>query len=111
MSIQGPPPSIMRFWRPWIVAFLQRVIAAWQPGLVPTSFWRSAAENARVGGHKESQHQLALALDVTGPVEALDRFARVAEASGLRVIRRPRYIHLQMFDAGYLASVGVRFPA
>jgi len=110
VAFTQPPASVVGFWRPWILAMLRRAVYAWQPGLTPTSWWRSPAENKRVRGDAESQHLFGLALDVAGPPVELARFARLAEASGLVAVSYGTHVHVQLFPAGTLRRAGVEFP-
>lgn len=61
-----------------------------------TSWGRSAAHNAAVGGVADSLHLLWLAVDVElDEGENADAFERAAERIGLVVINGPGHLHVQ----------------
>jgi hypothetical protein len=63
-----------------------------------TSFQRTRAENARVGGKPKSQHLLATAWDVAGPDQLV--YAARARAAGLIAIDEGDHVHVQLFPGG-----------
>lgn len=69
-----------------------------------TSWYRTPSENARVGGHPESQHLFGFALDVA--TDDPGAFAQRARESGLEAIVEPDHVHVQIFPAGFLRSLG-----
>src|SRR5262249_13687383 len=70
-------------------------------GTTWTSWWRSPADNLRVGGQPTSQHLKALAYDVSGPAAAAIA-AKWALRGGSVVDERAtkNHVHLQVFPAG-----------
>lgn len=111
MSLEPPPRFLFsavtrlfgdRFWSEWLGA----VEAAWTEAtaagaeLTPTSWWRSAQANARVGGNEYSQHLLGLAIDLV----AEDKPAATAafERMGFIVIDEGDHLHVQTLPAGWL---------
>ncbi len=66
-----------------------------------TSWWRDRAENARVGGHPNSQHLTGLAVDVAqrGATEGVEAFIAACEAVGLVVIDEGDHWHIQRYAA------------
>jgi len=98
VSLQAPPAMT-----PEIIDFVQRLNVAWrmarQPHVQATSWWRSRLDNARVGGHPNSQHLTGLAVDVL-PDAAGEAFAQFARRVGLVVVDEGDHFHVQR----YLAS-------
>jgi hypothetical protein len=95
MALRAPPG-----WTPEIVQFVQRVNAAYQaagtPPLTVTSWFRTHAENNRVGGNAVSQHLTGLAIDVARPSSAAaERFAREAQRAGLVPVYEGDHWHIQ----------------
>lgn len=83
---------------------MTRVNAAYQaagsPPLTVTSWFRSHADNNRVGGNTLSQHLTGLAIDIARPASpAAERFAREAQRAGLVPINEGDHWHVQ-FRAG-----------
>jgi len=62
-----------------------------------TSWGRSVAHNAAVGGHPDSMHLYFLAVDceLDDPLDE-PAFVQTAERLGLQVIREPRHLHVQI---------------
>jgi len=115
-GFQPPPEALVRqiaqrspnFWREFM-AGLDRATAGVE--VVVTSWYRSAADNVRVGGAVNSQHRYATAFDLAGPF--LRTSARNAVASRLRaqsffVLDEGDHLHVQAFPAGALSRAGVR---
>lgn len=117
-----PPLHIVRFWEQILPGFWSRWISAAESALreidddtagetIITSWWRSPFENQRVGGNKDSQHLVGLALDVV-PGKPSFKLA-VSEASsrfmeaGFITVPSERHLHIQTFPAGLLRSAGV----
>ena len=117
-----PPVHIVRFWEQAIPGFWLKWISAADHALrqidddaggdtIITSWFRSPAENARVGGNPDSQHLVGLALDVV-PGKPSFKLA-ISEASnrfmeaGFVTVPAERHLHIQTFPAGVLRSVGV----
>lgn len=131
MSLRPPPPEFFA-WYPVIRWFLERLNAA-VGGLLlqPTSWWRSPEENDRVRGQDESQHLYGLAVDFVGTDHALQALLTGSGLLGLPAIleeglgaligrERPLserifsparpHVHVQAFEKGTLARLGVPFP-
>ncbi|GAG93133.1 unnamed protein product [marine sediment metagenome] len=68
-----------------------------------TSWFRSAADNARVGGAAQSQHRLALATDWVVPDRL--RFMREMQRQNLVAIDEGDHVHVQAFTSGALSPV------
>lgn len=109
MSFSPPPPAI---WVPignWIPGiwpvFVAAANGALRQGDVVTSWWRGPAENRDAGGEIESQHLLALALDVAGDLSLAGRLA----GAGFTVVPDPQgtHVHAQAFKAGVLGQAGI----
>lgn len=112
-DVQRPPLELLRSpWRPLIVAFVNRVrpVLAAVPGMSVNSWWRSALENARVGGDRESQHLFALAADLGGSRDQVEHAIQHARELGLIAVDFGGFVHAQLFLDGALARAGVRFP-
>lgn len=95
MPVEVPPPEVLNavaqvlgrgFWP----AFVNAANAGLQRGTV-TSWWRSATENARVGGDPNSQHLWALAFDGVGIDGAELR------RQGFTVVNEIDHTHVQTF--------------
>ena len=91
------------FWTLWIRSF--RAGASSAGGIKASSWWRSAPDNAAVGGARESQHLVGLAVDVEAadPARAAASFSR----AGFTVVDEGSHLHLQTFQPGALARHGV----
>lgn len=98
MSVR-PPPAMFRGFAG--TTFAQR--ASWASrnlDVAPTSWYRTPAENAAVGGDPFSQHLVGWALDVTGPGSSL--YAKQARVAGLTAEVEAGHVHVQLFPAGIL---------
>jgi len=117
-----PPVQIVRFferlipglWVVWLAAAeraLREIDDDSGGDTIVTSWWRSPAENRRVGGDPDSQHLVGLALDIVpgkpaillAVAEASDRF----QEAGFLVLPTRTHLHIQTFPAGLLRDVGV----
>ncbi len=108
MSVQIPPPPIIRALFPQLVDFITRVGAARvTPDLYLTSWYRDRERNIRVGGHPQSQHRLGLAIDVGGPMRDLELWLEEVRSVGLIGIDEGSHVHVQLLPAG---QAGQRFP-
>jgi hypothetical protein len=100
MALLAPPG-----WTPEIVDFARRVNAAYSASGSPrvnsaigvSSWWRSRADNGRVGGMPNSQHLSGLAIDVPTAWSAADRFAANAQRAGLVVVFEGDHWHIQRY--------------
>jgi len=68
-----------------------------------SSWYRPAAHNARVGGHRDSQHQAGLAFDLVtdNPV----RLEMELDRQGLIAVREARHVHVQAYPAGVVTGL------
>ncbi len=108
MSLVPPPPEIAFPLAQWIPGIWPYFVSAANRGLresgaSPTSWYRSPARNDAVGGSRESQHLLGLALDVVGGADTAGAFRR----AGFVVIPEFDHIHAQVYPAGVLAGAGI----
>jgi len=112
-DLAAPPRSLTNSaFRPLILVFLRRVIAAFgnTPGLQLLSWYRSLEVNRDAGGDPQSQHLFGLAMDVAVPLEAFEGAEGRALGAGLVVVRKGTGLHVQLLQAGALARAGVVFP-
>lgn len=109
-----PPPSFLlsSAWFPIIFAFYIRVVEIFRavPGLGVTSWWRDPITNLDQGGDPQSQHLFGLGMDFAGSQNALREVIAIARGVGLIPVDFGNYVHVQLFPAGALARIGVRFP-
>jgi len=107
VALEQPPRQI---WEP-----IERLV----PGIFPffidaivqgagleaqlSSWWRSRGSNARVGGNSESQHLVALAVDlvVPDPARVVDKMNRL----GLFAVDEGSHVHVQLLPAGTVAPL------
>jgi hypothetical protein len=101
VSILAPPFEIIRAINPLLVEFVSRVNRAGQfapVGTVGTSWWRDAFQNQRVGGESDSQHLVALAVDLDHPDPgALTGLAEAFGHVGLVAVQSVAHLHIQAF--------------
>lgn len=117
-----PPTHVVEFWERIFPGFWARWLGAADSAIreiaadaggdtTITSWYRSLAENRRVGGQPDSQHLVGLALDVV-PGKPSFKLA-ISEASsrfmeaGFVTVPAERHLHVQTFPAGLLRRVGV----
>lgn len=96
-----------QWWIPYVYNFVQRVQSLAQ--LVPfqvTSFVRSRAHNAAVGGVSDSQHLLGTAADLVPTGGTMDDLAAAAAQSGLfgYVLPEGDHVHVQLYPAGMIPA-------
>jgi len=111
VALEAPPREMILTWERWFPGFwrgfsnaLSR--AAQQTGpLRATSWFRSVADNASVGGDSHSQHLAGVAVDLVSgnPAQA----ARALRAAGFFVVEEFDHLHIQTFPAGVLQQFGV----
>ena len=99
MAVESPPPEVGWGTNPapwwWFINRVNALLMAY-PSTV-TSWWRSAATNARVGGHPRSWHLYGLAVDlVPGPGVRSSDLSRVASGYGLQVVDEGDHLHLEV---------------
>lgn len=109
MPLSAPPSSIwwtVDQWAPGVYPeFVRRVFSGITPRSVASSWWRSTDDNHRVGGEPDSQHLIALGLDIQDP--DLDALASRMRSAGLIAVRSDKHVHVQMWPAGTARSVGL----
>lgn len=102
--IEGPPAVVWQRFDSFVPgvysAFIVRLISALHEEEI-TSWWRSIARNANVGGDPNSQHLLALAVDIrsnrpTSTVQSLRR-------AGLVAVDEGDHVHAQLFQRNVIA--------
>lgn len=92
-------PSPPSWWAPAVRNFVSRAYPIGVDLDVSITSWqRSRAHNAEVGGVDQSQHLVGTAWDVAGP-DQLEYAARAAQR-GLVVIDEGDHVHVQLFRAG-----------
>ena len=84
---------------------LSVVFGAQGHNVFPTSWWRSARQNERVGGDAESQHLLGLALDLVSD-EPAELVASLREM-GLTAVDEGDHVHVQALKAGEARRQGL----
>jgi hypothetical protein len=111
--LRAPPNELLdSAWFPYINAvYLRATMTLMQvPGLVPTSWFRTPAENRAEHGHEESQHLFGLAVDFDGSEDALRRANYISRGLGLIPVMESDHLHTQLYPKGALARFGVVFP-
>ena len=112
MPANPPPFNVWRyvedvigpgFWNAWLSA----VHEAWAyvPDAIPTSWYRTQGENARLGGAPNSQHLWGLAGDFAVPGAGpwhqtnadANQLASALRARGFTVIVESDHVHFQTF--------------
>jgi len=113
-----PPVPIVRwferqspgFWSRWLSAAgaaLREIDDDGGGDTIITSWYRSPAQNRRVGGQPDSQHLVGLALDVLpGRLSVNEASGRFQEV-GFIPVQSQSHLHIQTFPAGALRSAGV----
>jgi uncharacterized protein YcbK (DUF882 family) len=107
MPVLSPPAQFVRAYLPVYQYLVPRLnfLAERFPEARPTSWYRSRADNVRVGGAPQSQHRLGFAADFS-PVRREDyqRLAGLARAVGLVAVVESDHVHVQTFLAGVLPA-------
>ncbi len=113
---QFPPASIAwitEAWAPGIYtwfwdALIRGVGPVWGPGDEVSSYWRDPGHNFSVGGSQDSQHLVALGIDLTFTrVDSKQAALRGATAQGLVAVDEGTHLHLQAFPRGIIRSGGL----
>lgn len=104
--ITGPPYELVyRYWPLYEDAFARfRTLMQLNPEGRVSSWFRSPAVNADVGGAPRSQHLMALAIDVVLEDAQVERFIETARWLGLTPVRERGHIHVQRYEAGTLPA-------
>jgi hypothetical protein len=97
VSVERPPSSYLRSRElgPLIRRFVARVESAGVRGTV-TSWWRSSARNAAVGGVPSSLHLYGLAIDYVPPRSDWRLDEQTFRAAGLRVLNEGDHLHVSL---------------
>jgi len=106
--MESPPARLMtsRF-GPYIRDFARRINWAWEqagsPAGTATSWWRSPADNDRVGGAPFSQHLVACAIDVVlQDLADLGGFEDALRRAQIVPVWEGSHLHIQYWPAGTL---------
>lgn len=101
-------PTFPDWWLPAVEGFQQAISPVFYADpTVPvtiSSWWRTRAHNAEVGGAPNSQHLLGTAVDLVpadGDMEGLAAFARTLPGVGF-VLNEGTHVHVQAYPAGTL---------
>lgn len=114
MALERPPAAIARNVEahvPGAYEWLYQQLEAIHRDLpaTATSWWRSKAKNASVGGAADSQHLLGLAIDIVYPSSLIRRTAIPRlQAAGFTVIDEGDHVHVQVFRAQPAVSELIR---
>ncbi len=108
----APPFSIVNTveaWAPGVYrAFWEILIDSVREPVQVTSYWRDPAENRRVGGAPDSQHQLGLGIDlVFAERAAASRALSRLVGGGLVAVDEGTHVHVQAWPAGLARDVGL----
>ncbi len=112
MSVVVPPHHVLAVTLPHVVAFLNQLWSALTSthgfeGLRASSWYRDVETNRRVGGARDSQHLLGLALDITGDHQALHRLLIELRGVGLFAFDESTHVHVQLLPAGGARAEGL----
>jgi len=102
VSLESPPLDlVVRYngFYQWLVPRLNVMIELF-PDAVPTSWFRSEADNLRVGGAPFSQHLLAWAVDWDLPRDQHRDLVLLAMQLGMVAVDEGDHVHVQMYPAG-----------
>lgn len=111
--IDIPPYPLLRRYFSQYVGMIERLLTLEQlfPGVVLTSWYRSIADNERVGGAPLSQHRLGFAFDVAVPPHDIDRFAAIASGLGFVAVPYAEHVHLQVFERNSIPPTAFDFAS
>ena len=93
MAVVAPPRSQLTDLFVILVVLIARGTGV---SVAVTSWFRSQAENARVGGSPTSLHLAGLALDLVGTPQALQTVASVWRAIGFQAIFESDHLHIEL---------------
>jgi len=111
VAVEAPPREIILTWERWFPGFWRGFSNALRRGvqiggpLQATSWFRSVADNAGVGGDRFSQHLGGVALDLVA--DNPRRSAEALRGAGLLVVEEFDHLHVQTFPAGVMQEFGV----
>lgn len=106
--VSAPPIGIVRALLPELLRFFNGLIGVRVgPSIRVSSWWRSAVDNRRVGGHPDSQHLLGLALDLVGEEEELRDLLFDVRQVGMIAVMEATHLHIQLLPAGVARLVGL----
>ncbi len=106
MSVIAPPDEMLREYLPVYRYLVERalLLQSLDPRVNFTSWYRDQRQNAAVGGNRESQHLFGFAFDVVGG--RLEAVEQAANQLGLITVPELDHLHIQLFPAGFLRSLG-----
>jgi len=112
MALVVPPREVLRVTLPHIFVFLGALSRGIQSTggfekLRATSWYRDRETNIRVGGARDSQHLLGLALDIVGPADVLQGLLIELRGVGLVAIDELSHVHVQLLRAGQARGEGL----
>jgi len=107
MALLAPPDDMIVRFLPLYRELVDRLgfISSAAP-LQYTNWYRDPVHNQAVGGHPFSQHQWGFAVDVVSSNP--DATVRAARQMGFVAVDEFDHVHIQIFPAGFLESVGLR---
>lgn len=108
LRADGPPPGIITpELQCDLESFMCKLGALEIPaGTSVSSWWRSVERNRRVGGHPNSQHLVALAVDLVVPEGQLSLFQNQLRQLGLHFLIEADHVHVQYGSAGFAVASG-----
>jgi hypothetical protein len=111
VSVLAPPEPFLRAFLPvfqWAVPRFNHLLGT-DGEVWPTSWWRSPAHNAAVGGARASQHLFGFAVDYDAPRDRrrLPSLAVEARRIGLIAAVETDHLHVQIFPRGTLEAAGL----
>lgn len=110
MSVGVPPAALVGRVIRFLAAFLHRlgsIDVSDLPSLWLSSWYRDFERNIRARGLTDSQHLLALAIDVNGDQGELEIFRQRALAVGLHAFLSEGHLHVQLLPAGHARRLGL----
>jgi len=109
VAFRPPPHDVLHAYLPVFRAFLPPAIQALEqfPGTIITSWFRTPAENAAVGGHPRSQHLVGWAFDAVPPEGQFGRLADALQRQGFETVVESDHVHAQVFVAGVLEQLNI----
>lgn len=94
MALRAPPANpLTTLFARLVVAV---VVAARARNVVPTSWFRTPAENAALGGVPGSLHLQGIAIDLAGDSDELGQIEGIWRAIGLDAVDEGDHLHLEL---------------